>query len=130
MSILSFPTGYPIAEQNTENNQLELTQGWIQAFSLFNIHLEGNYSRSKISSIKSLINKNTFNPLVNMVYINYTDFVASDELTFPYKLWGFLDVRDSGGAVVQTIHCQGVKTVTVNNINEGDTITGTLSKGE
>lgn len=127
MSILSFPTGYPIVEQNMENSQLELTQGWVQAFSLFNTHLEGSYSRNRATSIKTLTTKNIFTPLVNIIYINYTDSTVSDELTFPYKLWGFLDVRDSNGAVVQTIHCQGVKTTTINNINAGDTITGTLT---
>ena len=129
MSLVSFPTSYAIAEPNPESGQLELTQGWIQAFTLFNSHLEGDYNRNRATSIKTAVTHNNFNPLTSLVYINYKELTASDVLTFPFKLWGFIDVRDSSGSIVQSIMCQGVKTITITNINAGDIVTGALTTG-
>jgi hypothetical protein len=130
MSLLSFPTGYPIAEQNPETEGLELTQGWIQSFSIFNANLEGDYSKNRATKNKDATTKNNFNPLVSSIFISYTEDITSEELNFPFKLWGFLDIRDSQGAITQTVLCNGTKSITINNINSGDFITGTLTSGE
>ena len=129
MSLLSFPTSYAVVEPNPETGQLELTQGWIQAFTIFNASLEGEYSRNKCTS-NATVTANVFTPNISQLYIEYGEDVATDTLTFPRKLFGSLDVKDATGAITQTYMCKGLKQITITNIQNGETVTGSLTTGE
>ena len=130
MSLLTFPTSYAVVEPNPESGQLELTQGWVQAFTIFNASLEGEYLRNRATTVKSSKTANMFTPNISAVYIAYAEVVATDTLTFPRKLFGFLDIKDTTGAITQSVRCNGVKEVTITNIQNGETVTGTLTTGE
>lgn len=124
MAFLSLPNGQQIIDESGE-----FTQGWSQSLAIFNSALEGEYNKNRCTSSSSAITKNKFSPLMSVLYIKYEEDVASDELNFPSKLWGAIEVRDNGGTVTQTLHLQGANNITITNINAGEFITGILTKG-
>jgi len=124
MAFLSLPNGQQIIDQSGE-----FTQGWNQSLSTFNNALEGEYNRNRCTKSSSAITKNSFSPLVSVLYIKYEEDVASDILTFPLKLYGAIEVRDSSGTVTQTKHLEDANSITMTNINAGEFITGVLTKG-
>lgn len=124
MAYLHFPNDQLIVNANNE-----FTQEWTNSLATFNSSLEGEYNKNKCTSSTTAITKNSFSPIVSVLYIKYTDDVASDELTFPFKLWGILEVRDANGLVTQTKHLEGVNNITITNINASEIITGVLTKG-
>ena len=126
MSYVSFPISNAPVEANEETGQLELSQGWFQTYSLFNSALAGNYVRNKCTSNAS-VTANVFTPNISQLYIEYGEDVASDTLKFPKKLYGSLDIKDPDGVITQTYMCKGLKQITISNIKDGDTVTGTLT---
>ena len=124
MAYLNLPTGNKIIDEDGDFNQ-----GWSQSLSILNSALEGEYNKNKCTTSSTAVTRNSFSPLNSVLYIKYAEDIASDTLTFPFKLWGALEVRDNNGSVTQTKHLDGINEITITNIVAGEFITGTLTTG-